>query len=125
MTQDKGMPSHLAEQCQEHGSCSEAAKGNQECVGRCALSVDAGCICQGNWRLIVSETEHLIGKKFRSHDGNEFNFFGLVHAEDDYYYGLWSKEHGLRLLSCVGDIETYGYTLVDAAAGGTGDHDAN
>ena len=70
------------------------------------------CVCKGNWRALVRETEQLLDKRFRSHDGHEFVFFGLVHAESDYYFGMWNKEHGLRLLSCVGSIEGHGYTLV-------------
>lgn len=71
-----------------------------------------GCICAGNWREIVSETEALFGQRFLSYDGHEFEYFGLVHGSDDYYFGMWSKEHGLRLLSCVGSIEGHGYSRV-------------
>jgi len=72
---------------------------------------DDACICKGNWRLIVSQTEHLLGKTFRRDDGKEYWFFGVVHAEDDYYYGMWGNGE-LRLLSCVGSIEGHGYKLV-------------
>jgi hypothetical protein len=33
-----------------------------------------------------------------------------MHAEDDYYYVLWNKKN-TEFLSCVGSIETFGYTL--------------
>lgn len=73
---------------------------------------EAGCICRGNWRAIVAETEKLIGRKYRGHDGKKYTFFGIVHGGDDYYYGL-HRAGKLRLLSCVGSIEGHGYTPVD------------
>lgn len=73
---------------------------------------DPACICRGNWRLIVAECEHLIGCQFRdAHNGDEYTFFGLVHADDDYYYGMW-REGKLKLLSCVSDIGGNGFDLV-------------
>lgn len=68
------------------------------------------CICRGNWRLIVSEVEHLIGKRFRERD-NEYIFFGVVYGGDDYYYGMW-RDGEMRLLSCVGSIEQHGFEQV-------------
>ena len=75
---------------------------------------DLGCICRGNWRLLVSEVEHLFGKRFENR-GREFTFFGLVHSEDDYYYGMYDGKHGLHLLSCVGSIEGHGYKHITAS----------
>lgn len=75
-------------------------------------SPDEGCICKGNWRSIVKECESLIHQKFTSGDGREFTFFGVVHGSDDYYYGMYSKDNGTLLLSCVGSLETHGYTAV-------------
>lgn len=81
-----------------------------------ALRKDAtGCICKGNWRLIMSEVEHLIGRQYRDKSGQEFYFYGLVHGDDDYYYGMCSETSKHRLLSCVGSIEGHGFTLIDAA----------
>lgn len=71
---------------------------------------DPDCICKGNWRAIVKETETLLDKKFMNERGEVFKFFGVVHASDDYYYGMWSNDHGMRLLSCVGSIEGHGFT---------------
>lgn len=77
--------------------------------------VDTGCICKGNWRAIVAESEPLLDKRFRDHKGQEFKFFGVVHGSDDYYYGMLPVGGGsLTLLSCVGSIEGHGYQLVDA-----------
>lgn len=73
------------------------------------------CICKGNWRAIVHEVQHLIGQPFLDHKGNEFTFFGPVHGKDDYYYGMYSTQHGLHLLSCVGSIEGHGFRLAPGA----------
>jgi len=68
------------------------------------------CICKGNWRDIVNETEHLIDKTFRDCKGDEHNFFGLVHGAHGYYYGMFRrKDREMILLSCVGSIEGHGY----------------
>lgn len=72
------------------------------------------CICKGNWRQIIKECEGLLGKKFRHRSGSISTLYGVVHADDDYYYGM-SGDSGYLLLSCVGDLEAHGYTLIDAA----------
>jgi hypothetical protein len=68
---------------------------------------DPECICKGNWRKIVAEHENLIGAQYEDEKGNAYTFFGLVHGDDDYYYGMSSKA-GVSLLSCVGSIEGHG-----------------
>jgi hypothetical protein len=68
------------------------------------------CVCKGNWRLLVSECTDKFGAKYVDKKGNEFVFFGLVHDNEDYYYGM-SGASGLHLLSCVGNIEGHGFTL--------------
>lgn len=73
---------------------------------------DNNCICHGNWRNIVKNVDQLIGKHFLDHKGEEFKFFGIVHGDDDFYYGMHGKS-GLALLSCVGSIEGHGYVLVE------------
>jgi len=80
---------------------------------------ESSCICKGNWRLIVNEERNRFGKKFRDEKGDEWTFYGLVHADDDYYYGMYRKGEA-RLLSCVGSIEGFGFTLIDAAIGEAG-----
>ena len=72
---------------------------------------DEGCICRVNWRGLVAEHEALIGRKFRDTRGNIYTFFGLVHGDDDYYYGM-SGPAGTQLLSCVGSIEGHGFEAV-------------
>ena len=78
-----------------------------------APAQDPNCICRGNWRAIVKETEHLIRRYYkRLRDDVVFHFFGIVHADDDYYYGMWNKSEGLLLISCVGAID-HGMELLE------------
>ena len=71
-----------------------------------------GCICRGNWRAIVAESEPLFDKRFRDRDGKEYTFLGVVHGSDDYYYGMVPVGEGKPvLLSCVGNLEGHGFTL--------------
>lgn len=66
------------------------------------------CICKGNWRKLVSECEPLFGKMYKGYDDQIYSFFGLVHAYDDYYYGMYNvKDKSIQLLSCVGSIEGF------------------
>lgn len=76
------------------------------------------CVCKGNWREILKECDGLIGKDFVNAKAEKYVFFGLVHGDDDYYYGMWREGH-LHLLSCVGDITGHGYTLADSQREGT------
>lgn len=78
---------------------------------RASYAGQDGCICRGNWREIVAESTPLLGRKYIGRDGKAYEFFGVVHSEDDYYYGMFSKDGHLNLLSCVGSIEGSGYTL--------------
>lgn len=73
---------------------------------------DCTCICKGNWRLLVSEYEDLFNRKYMDSKGKVWKFFGLVHSADDYYYGM-SSAGKTQLLSCVGHIEGFGYTLIE------------
>lgn len=77
------------------------------------------CICKGNLRLIVSEVEGLIGKKFKNeYDQKVYTFFGVIIGDDDYYYGMYrhngtDRNSKMRLLSCVINLESHGYKLVE------------
>ena len=74
---------------------------------------DPDCICQGNWRLLVKEYEPLFNRQYRSdRNGQTYTFVRLLHAERDYYYLMWNKE-STELLSCVGNIDGFGYTLIE------------
>ena len=83
------------------------------CYGN--IMEDKGCICRGNWRAIVKENEPLLGKKFVFEGtGDYYIFYGLVHGDDDYYYGVISIDgRQTMLLSCVGSLETHGFTQVE------------
>ena len=61
------------------------------------------------WTLITAEESKRIGRRFKDQNGREFGFFGIVDGYDDYYYGMYSKEHGMALLSCVGGIDAPGH----------------
>lgn len=69
------------------------------------------CICKGNWQTLVKKYDNLIGRMYKDKDGHEWRFFGLVHGKIDYYYGM-TNLGGISLLSCVGDIEDFGFELV-------------
>lgn len=74
---------------------------------------DAGCICHGNWRKIIAESEPRLNKTFLDDKGVPHVFFGVVHGSDDYYYGLLPQNSPPILLSCACDIEDYGFALVE------------
>lgn len=75
--------------------------------------IDPNCVCWGNWRNILKEVEPLIGKHFiEERTGLKWHFFGLVHGDDDYYFGMW-REGQMVLSSCVGSLEGNGYRLAD------------
>ena len=70
------------------------------------------CICEGNWRNIIKETEHLIGQKYQKN--NEiFKFIGVLYSDDDFYYAFIDKYNELSLYSCVLNIEDYNIKLID------------
>ena len=71
------------------------------------------CICEGNWRAIVGDYHELIGRVFVDDvTGERFRLFGLVHADDDYYYGMANALDGrLSLMSCVSSIAGHGLSL--------------
>lgn len=75
--------------------------------------LDNECICNGNWRNIIKEIENLIGRVFlQSRDNEKYRFIGLLHADDDYYYAF-EKGGKSFLYSCVGDLEGWGFTLME------------
>jgi hypothetical protein len=112
-----GTPRTAAQAAGESTEQKIARLEHELAVARSALAEkereNQGCICKGNWRQIVAEVQPLIGKRFGDKQGREFTFFGVVHSDDDYYYGM-SGNSGMVLLSCVGDISGHGFELVDA-----------
>jgi len=79
------------------------------------MSLDLDCICRGNWRAIVRANDHLFGKKFVFEGTGEYHTFeGVMHGDDDYYYVMYEiASERCKFLSCVGSLETHGYTLVE------------
>jgi hypothetical protein len=72
-----------------------------------------GCICEGNWRKIVAESEPLFDKEFIDRDGERWKLLGIVHGSDDYYYlmGHMAPDANMVLFSCVGNLKIHGFTL--------------
>lgn len=60
---------------------------------------------ENNWTLLLKEYAPKFDFKYKDREGNEFSFFGLVHAEDDLYYGLIDKDGKVALASCVGSLD--------------------
>jgi hypothetical protein len=58
-----------------------------------------------SWPSIVKEYGPKIGFRYKDRR-EEYLFIGLVHAEDDYYYGLLSNDGKLHLATCVGALES-------------------
>ena len=69
------------------------------------------CICEGNFRKIVNENEHLFGKTFSTRDGKEYIFLGILWGEDDLYYSMY-KDGDVKLLSCVSDLVGWEFKLI-------------
>jgi len=79
------------------------------------MNEDKDCICRGNWRAIIKDYEPLLGKKFEYNDldGTYHTFVGVLHGDDDYYYVMYELvSERCKFLSCVGSLESHGYTLV-------------
>ena len=74
-----------------------------------AKMTDSGCICEGNWREIIKGSEPLLGKRFCDEDGYSYTLIGVIHGDDDYYYGMVGDDGVLTQLSCVGSLETHGF----------------
>lgn len=70
-----------------------------------------------NWERLISKYENFVGKQYRDiRNGKIYTFFGLVHSDDDYYYGM-CRVGELQLHSCVFSIETGGLELLAAPEG--------
>lgn len=70
------------------------------------------CICKGNLQRIILDTQHLFGRKY-NHKGEAYLFVGVLHGDGDYYYVMWNINTSIStLLSCVGNLEGWGYTII-------------
>lgn len=65
------------------------------------------CVCEGNWREIIKETEGKIGKTFIDPNKKEWVLDGILWAEDDFYY-LFANDGELKYCSCVATLNVYG-----------------
>lgn len=70
------------------------------------------CICKGNWRQIIKESEPLLENLFNDKDGAIHRFAGVMHCQDDYYYTMVSMAGEYKLYSCVGSLEMFGFEQV-------------
>ena len=91
---------------------ARASKRIEELAARVS-ALEADTKDAATWREIVSESRPLYDNKF-VRDGAEYTFVGVVDASDDYFYLMVPSDDKLRpvLLSCVGSIETHGFTAV-------------
>jgi hypothetical protein len=91
--------------------------------------LDPDCVCHGNWRSIVKETQQWLGDEFECeggyepHKGRGWYFYGIVYGDDDLYYGMVRDGRHL-LLSCVGSIDGHGFKRVACGHMWRGDPDA-
>lgn len=69
-------------------------------------------VADRNWESLQREVMPLIGRQFRSANGNICRLIGLIDGGDDYYYGM-TLEGRLHMLSCVGSLEVHGMTLIE------------
>ena len=73
------------------------------------MTSDPNCICQGNWRQLVKESDDLSGKRYVGPDGKKYTFVGVLNGSDDYYYCLVTRKGRMALASCAGSLETNGF----------------
>lgn len=68
------------------------------------------------WNKLIEESEPHLNKRVLW-AGKEYIFYGLVHGEHDYYYGLIRTVNGEitnhQLLSCVGNFESHEVTILE------------
>lgn len=63
---------------------------------------------------IYNEVEPFLDKPFiETRTGKKYYLVGVLVGKDDYYYAMYSKEHGLLSLSCVGNLDGWGFQLVE------------
>ena len=63
---------------------------------------------------LYNEIEPFLDKPFiETRTGKKYYQVVILVGIDDYYYAMYSKEHGLLRLSCVGNLDGWGFVLVD------------
>jgi len=71
-----------------------------------------------NWLLLLERYESLIGQIYTDIDGNHWEFYGLMHGEDDYYFvmlPIWEAccKKPVMFISCAVTIEMAGFELAE------------
>lgn len=69
-------------------------------------------VCDKNWRSLAKQYDPLTDRRFIC-DGKNYTFVGLLRASDDYYFCMANIDVGIQLFSCVGNLQTYGFVLVE------------
>jgi len=65
-----------------------------------------------NWEALIKEYEPFLNCRY-VFNYTEYKFIGLIHASDDYYYGMVNTETGkLMMCSCVGSLEGHGFVKI-------------
>ncbi len=70
------------------------------------------CICEGNWRDIIKEYEHLFGKRFKRND-EIYTLCGILWGIDDFYYVMSDENAKMRFSTCVTSLEEMDYIQID------------
>lgn len=52
-----------------------------------------------------------VERKYLDRDSDVFEFVGVIHCKDGYYYCM-HRSPGLCMLSCLADNEDYDFTLL-------------
>ena len=65
-----------------------------------------------NWTIITARSREFYGRYYTNNE-KVYRFFGLVEGADDYYYGMICEtDKELRLLSCVGNLDSWEFEFM-------------
>lgn len=67
-----------------------------------------------NWKILLHQYEPLFDRIFTKNN-KRYSFLGLIWSSDDLYFCLYEigSDNKMDLITCVTDLETAGYVLVD------------
>ena len=68
--------------------------------------------CDKNWRSLAKQYDPLTDRRFIC-DGKKYTFVGLLRGSDDYYFCMDHIDVGIQLFSCVCNLDTYGFVLIE------------
>lgn len=95
-------PHHKRVECDTPSWCPLLISNNNS-----QEEISTPCVCEGNWREIIKETQGKIGKTFVDHNKKEWILDGILWAEDDFYY-LFANSGELKYCSCVATLNVHG-----------------